>query len=208
MHLDLESGHLRKVPGKSISGPTRSLAGHEQPCLLLFCGGSQERHDIEKKAEHLVSLEPPCSVGLVAGILWYNLSHQSRPSFLKEGNDFEVRVAQANDATGVAAATNRRRPLTLKHSRSPRKIAHGPALSLLDSVLDLLNLGGRERSSVRAHAPLGAALTHDRVFVRHNKKYTTFLAHIVNPAGLTIYQAIKNASDGSHLLPPLQKDES
>ena len=30
-----------------------------------------------------------------------------------------------------------------------------------------------------------------------------FLAHIVNPAGLTIYQAIKNASDGSRMLPPL-----
>ena len=30
-----------------------------------------------------------------------------------------------------------------------------------------------------------------------------FLAHIVNPAGLTVYQAIKNASDGSRLLPAL-----
>lgn len=30
-----------------------------------------------------------------------------------------------------------------------------------------------------------------------------FLAHIVNSAGLTIYQAIKNASDGAKLLPPM-----
>ena len=34
-----------------------------------------------------------------------------------------------------------------------------------------------------------------------------FLAHIVNPAGLTVYQAIKNASDGSRLLPPLPTEE-
>jgi len=35
-----------------------------------------------------------------------------------------------------------------------------------------------------------------------------FLAHIVNPAGVTVYQAIKNAaSDGSRLLPPLQTEE-
>lgn len=30
-----------------------------------------------------------------------------------------------------------------------------------------------------------------------------FLAHIVNPAGITVYQAIKNAEDGSRLLPPV-----
>lgn len=33
-----------------------------------------------------------------------------------------------------------------------------------------------------------------------------FLAHIVNPAGITVYQAIKNASDGSRLLPPLPSE--
>lgn len=33
-----------------------------------------------------------------------------------------------------------------------------------------------------------------------------FLAHIVNPAGITVYQAIKNAEDGSRLLPPVPGD--
>lgn len=30
-----------------------------------------------------------------------------------------------------------------------------------------------------------------------------FLAHVVNPAGVTVYQAIKNAENGSRLLPPI-----
>ena len=34
-----------------------------------------------------------------------------------------------------------------------------------------------------------------------------FLAHVVNADGLTVYQAIKNASDGSHLLPALPTKE-
>ena len=33
-----------------------------------------------------------------------------------------------------------------------------------------------------------------------------FLAHIVNAAGVTVYQAIKNASDGNRMLPPLSAD--
>jgi hypothetical protein len=33
-----------------------------------------------------------------------------------------------------------------------------------------------------------------------------FLAHIVNEAGVTVYQAIKNAADGSRLLPPVQSE--